>query len=110
MHNTQVLEVGALLVTITGKMYVGLQRNNYYQDKNNSRLKSNFLPSEASTTFVTQAITTLDKAIREEQAKETPARTETTNSQKRPYSNGFLTLTFLNGKIFRILHTHHIPL
>ena len=39
VHKTQYTEVFAQLVTINGKIYVGLQRKSYYGDQNNPRLK-----------------------------------------------------------------------
>ena len=60
VHNTAFTDVCAQLVTINGKIYVGLQRKSYFEDKNNPRLKSILLPIEAWTTFVSQGIPTLD--------------------------------------------------
>ena len=67
IHNTEYTDVCAQLVTRNGKFYVRLQRKSYFEDKNNPGLKSVLLPIEAWTTFVTQAIPTLDKAIKEHQ-------------------------------------------
>ena len=53
VHNTEFTDVCAQLLTINGKIYVGLQRKSYFEDKNNPRLKSILLPTEAWTTFVT---------------------------------------------------------
>ena len=39
-HNTEFTDVCAELVTINGKIFVGLQRKCYFEDKNNPRLKS----------------------------------------------------------------------
>ena len=104
VHNTQYTEVFAQLVTINGKIYMGLQRKSYYEDKNNPRLKSILLPIEAWTTFVSQAVPTLDKAIKEHHSAHPPsAPTETTTSRKRPYSNGILTLNILTVHTFRSL-------
>ena len=76
-------------MTINGKIYDGLQRQSYYEDMYNPRLKSILLPIDAWTPFLTQAVATLDKAIKEQQAKE-PAPSETPKSRKRPYSNAIL--------------------
>ena len=83
------------LVRINGKFYVGHQRKSYFEDKNNPRLKSILLPIEAWTTFVTQAITTLDKGIKEHHTTQPAPPPETAKGRKRPNSNGILTLTFL---------------
>ena len=99
VHNTQYTEVFAQLVTINEKIYVGLQRKSYYEDQNNPKLKSILLPIEAWTTFVSQAVPTLEKAIKEHQSTHPPPPTETTTSRKRPYSNGILTLN-----IFPLFH------
>ena len=40
VHHTKFTDVFAQLVTINAKIYVGLQRSSYYEDKNNPRLKS----------------------------------------------------------------------
>ena len=90
VHNSQYTDGFAQMVTITGKIEVGIQRRSYYEDKNNPRLKSILPPIEAWTTFVSQAVPTLDKAIKEQEGKE-PAPTETLNSRKRHYSNGIIT-------------------
>ena len=109
MHYTEFTDVSAQLVTINGKIYVGLQRKSYSEDKNNPRLKSILLLIEARTTFVTQAIPTLDKAIKEQQAKEPPAPPEKAYSRKRPYFSGMLTLPFtLQEKHFQNLTLNHI--
>ena len=68
----------AQLVTINGKIYVGLQRKSYYDDKNIQGSWASYLPIDAWTTFVSQAVPRLDKAIKEQQAKE-PAPMETPN-------------------------------
>ena len=68
VHNTEFTDVCAHLVTINGIIYVGLQRKSYYEDKYNLRLKSILIPIDARTTFLTQAIATLDKAINENHA------------------------------------------
>ena len=44
LNHTEFSDVGAQLVTIKGKIYVGLQRKSYYEDKNNPRLKSILRP------------------------------------------------------------------
>ena len=106
VHNTQYTEVFAQLVTINGKIYVGLQRTSYYEDKNNPRLKSILLPIEAWTTFVSQAVPTLDKAIKEHHSTHPPPPPETTTSRKRPYSNGILTLNILLLIHFRTFSFH----
>ena len=49
VHNTT--ELFGQLVTINGKIYMGLQLTIYYEDKNNPRLKCILLPIEAWTTF-----------------------------------------------------------
>ena len=95
VHNTEFSDVCAQLVTINGKIYVGLQRKCYFEDKNNPRLKSILLPIEAWTTFVTQAIPTLDKAIKEHHPTHPQAPPTTPKGRKRPYANGMFTLTFL---------------
>ena len=95
VHNTEFTDVCAQLVTINGKIYVGLQRKSYFEDKNNPRLKSILLPIEAWTTFVTQAIPTVEKAIKEHNATHPQAPPTTPKGRKRPYSNGMLTLSFL---------------
>ena len=99
VHNTQYTEVFAQLVTINEKIYVGLQRTSYYEDKNNPRLKSILLRIEAWTTFVSLAVPSLAKAIKEHQSTHPPRPTETTTTRKRPYSNGILTLI-----IFPLFH------
>ena len=99
VHNTQYTEVFAQLMTINGKIYVGLQRKSYYEDQNNPKLKSILLPIEAWTTFVSQAVPTLDKAIKEHHSTHPPPPTETTTTKKRLFSNGNLTLI-----IFPLFH------
>ena len=94
IHNTEYTDVCAQLVTINGKIYVGLQRKSYFEDKNNPRLKSILIPIEAWTTFVSQAIPTLDKAIKEHQATQPPPPPTAPKGQKRPYANGMFTLSF----------------
>ena len=94
VHNTLYTDVYAQLLTINGKIYLGLQRSSYFDDKNKPRLKSILLPIEAWTNFVTHAIPTLDTAIGEHHAKEPPAP-ETPKARKRPYSNAMLRLSFL---------------
>ena len=103
VHYTQYTEVFAQLVTINGKIYVGLQRTSYYEDKNNPRLKSILLPIEAWRTIVSQAVPTLEKAIKEHQATHPPPPTETSTSRKRPFSNGILTLNIITLFHFRAL-------
>ena len=101
VHNTEFTDVCAQLVTINGKIYAGLPGKSYYDDKINPRLKSILRPIEAWTTFVTQAIPTLDKAIKEQHSTHPPpAAAGTPNGRKGPYSNDMLTLTFLT-----LLHT-----
>ena len=95
VHNTEFTEVCAQLVTINGKFYVGPERKSYFEDKNNPRLKSILLPIEAWTTFVTQAIPTLDKAIKEHHATHPQAPSATPKGRKRPYAYGLFTLNFL---------------
>ena len=95
VHNTEFSDVCAQLVTITGKTYAGLQRKSYFDDKNNPRLKRFHLPIEAWTTFMTQAIPTIDKAIKEHHATHAPPPAHTPKVMKRPYSYGILSLTFL---------------
>ena len=68
VQNTEVTDVCAQLLTINGKISVGLQRKSYYEDKYNPRLKSILIPIEAWIMFVTQTIPTLEKAIREHHA------------------------------------------
>ena len=68
VRNTQYTEVWAQVGTINGKKYVGLQRKRYYEDNCNPSLTSNLLPIEAWTTFVSQAVQTHEKAIKEQQA------------------------------------------
>ena len=106
VHNTQYTEVFAQLVTINGKIYVGLQRKSYYEDQNNPRLKSILPPIEAWTTFVSQAVPTLDKAIKEHHSTHPPPPPETTTSRKRPYSNGILTLNLFLLIHFRTFSFH----
>ena len=91
VHNTEFTNVCAQLLTINGKFYVCLQRKSYLEDKNNPRLKSILLPIEAWTTFVTQAIPTLDKAIKEHHATHPSAPPTTPKGRKRPYANVMLT-------------------
>ena len=100
----------AQLVTINGKIYVGLQRKSYYEDKNNRKLKSILLPIEAWTTFVSQAVPTLDKAIKEHHATHPPSAPETTTQRKRPYSNGILTLDILTVSFSNIIFEFLITL
>ena len=97
VHNAEFTDVCAQLVSINGKIYVGLQRKSYFEDKNNPRLKSILLPIEAWTTFVTQAIPTLDKAIKEHHATHPQAPPATPKGRKRPFANGKVSLihTFL---------------
>ena len=95
VHNTEFTDVCAQLVTINGKIYVGLQRKSYFEDKNNPRLKSILLPIEAWTTFVSQGIPTLDKAIKEHQVTHPQAPPTSPKGRKRPYANGMFTLPFL---------------
>ena len=47
----------AQLVTINGKIYVGLQRKSYYEDKNNPRLEIILLPIAEWTTLVQSSST-----------------------------------------------------
>ena len=101
VHNTQYTEVFAQLVTINGKIYVGLQGKCYCEDQNNKKLKSILLPIEAWTTFVSQAVPTLDKAIKEHHSTHPTPPPETTTSRKRPYSNGILALDILTLFHFR---------
>ena len=100
IHNTEYTDVCAQFLSINGKMYVGLQRKSYFEDKYNPRLKSILLPIEALTTFATKAIPTLDKAIREHHATHPQATPATPKRRKRPYSNGMFALTFLT-----LIHT-----
>ena len=51
-NNTEFTDVCAQIVTIIGKLYVGLQRKSYFEDQNNPRLRSILHPIEAWTTFV----------------------------------------------------------
>ena len=109
VNNTEFTDVCAQLVTINLKICVGLQRKSYFEDKNNPRLKSILLLIEAWTTFVTQAIPTLDKAIMEHHATHPQAPPTTPNGRKRPYANGMFTLTFLTNSHFSfILFNHRI--
>ena len=100
VHNTEFTDVCAQLVTSNGKIYVGLQCKSYFENKNNPRLKSILIPIEAWTTFVTQAIPTLDKAIKEHHKTHPQAPPATPKGRKRPYANGMFTLTFLT-----LIHT-----
>ena len=95
VHNTEFTDVCAQILTLNGKIYVGLQRTSYLEDTNNPRLKSILLPIEAWTTFVTQGIPTLDKAIKEHHATHTSPPATTPKGRKRPYANCMFTLTFL---------------
>ena len=88
----QYTEVFAQFLTINRKIYVALQRKSYYEDQNNTKLKSILLPIEAWTSFVSKAVLSLDKAIKEHHSTHPPPPTETTTPRKRPNSNGFLTL------------------
>ena len=106
VHNTQYTEVFAQKVTINGRIYVGLQRTSYYEDKNNPRLKSILFPIEAWTTFVSQAVPTLEKAIKEHHSTDPPPPPETNTSRKRPYSNGILTLKILKLFHFRTFSSY----
>ena len=54
------------MFTINGKIYVGLKRKSYYEDKNNPLLKSILLTTEAWTTFDRQAVHTLDNGIKDQ--------------------------------------------
>ena len=103
VHNTQYTEVFPRVVTITGKIYVGLHRKSYYEDQNIRNLKTVLIPNEAWTTLVSQAVPMLDKAIKEHHWTHPAPPTETTTSRKRPYSNGILTLNILTVRTFRSL-------
>ena len=70
VNTTDYTEVFAQVVTINGKIYAGVERKSYYEDKNNQKLKSIFIQIEAWTTFMTQAVPNLEKAIKEQEAKE----------------------------------------
>ena len=105
VHYTECTEVVGQLVTINEKFYVGLLRNSYYDYMYKPRLKSILLPIEALTTFLTQAVPTLDTAIMEQQAK-VPALAESPNSRKQPYSTASLRpILFLDYSSFNI-QTH----
>ena len=95
IHHTEFTDLCAQLMTINGKIYVGLQRKSYFEDKNNPRLKSILLPIQAWTTFVTPGIPTLDKAIKDHHATHPSAPPTTPKRRKRACSNGMFTLTFL---------------
>ena len=77
IHHTEFTDLCAQLMTINGKIYVGLQRKSYFEDKYNARLKSILLRIEAWTIFVTHPIPTLDKAIKEHHATHPQAPPET---------------------------------
>ena len=99
VHHTQYIKVFAELVTIKGKIYMGLQPKSYYEDKSNPRLKRILLPNEAWTTFARQGVPTLDKALKEQHWTHPQPPMETTTTRKRLYSNVILTL-----KIFTLIH------
>ena len=105
VDNTEYTDVFAQLVTINGKIYVGLQRKSYFEDKNNPRLKSILLPIEAWTTFVTEAIPTLDKAIKEHHATHPQAPPTTSKGRKRSYANGMFTLIFFTNSYLSLSFT-----
>ena len=107
VHNTQYTEVFAHLVTINGKIYVGLQRKSYNMYKTNPSLKSILLPIEAWTTIVSQEVTMLDKAIKEYHANKPPP-TETPTWRKRPYSNCILTLNIFTMFNFRSFYSSSV--
>ena len=95
VQKTEFTDVCAQLLTINGISYVSLQRKSYLETRNNPRLKIILLPSEAWTNFVTQAIPTLDKAIKEHHATHPQAPSATPIGLTRPYFNGMLSLPFL---------------
>ena len=47
LHNTEITDVCAQLLTQNGKIYVGVQRKSYFDEKYNRRRKSILLPIEA---------------------------------------------------------------
>ena len=89
VHNTEYIEVVAQGVTINGNIYAGHHGKSYYDDTDNPRLKSIILPIEGWTTFVTQAVPTIDKAnsIKTRWSR----RVRRHNSRTRPYSNSIVT-------------------
>ena len=97
------MEMFTQLVPLNETIYVGFQWKSYYKDKNKPTRKSIHLPFEAWTTFVSQAVPTLDNAIKEHNAKE-PSPTETAASKKRPYSNGILSINILTFFNFRSVY------
>ena len=69
VHQSELTEVFAQLGKITEQIYIGLQRESYYEDKDNWSLMHILILIEAWITFLTEAEPRLDKAMKEEKAK-----------------------------------------